>query len=182
MLFAFALAACTTETPDSSDNGDSGGDTAPTITAPPLVINEVLAKNDTYNTDNAGENDDWVELYNPSDTILQLDGFYLSDTESEPTLYQFPAGKGVQGHGYLVVWCDKAQAEQETTEELHATFKLGAKGDFVFLSYAEDNQVVTADSVRWDSTQTADIAAARVPDGSKNWVNQAPTYDESNGG
>ena len=181
MLLAFALAACTTEDPDSDDSGDTSGDSGPTITAPPLVINEVLAKNDAYNTDNAGEYDDWLELYNPSDTILQLDGFYLTDTESEPTLYQFPAGKGIQGQGYLVVWCDK-QVEQETADELHATFKLGAKGDFVFLSYSEDNQVVTADSVRWDSDQTADLAAARVPDGSKNWVNQPPTYDESNGG
>ncbi len=181
MLLALALFACSSEeTGDTSDTGDTGGG-LPQVDAPPLVINEVLASNDTSQADGAGEFDDWVEIYNNGDTIVSLDGFYLSDTEDEPTLFQFPAGQGIEVGGFLAVWCDN-DIEQATATELHAPFKLNAKGDFVYLNYAEDNQVGVADSVYWEAQQTADVAAARVPDGSETWVNQAATFEASNGG
>lgn len=184
MLLVLALTACSTDATDSSGETGGGG---PTITAPDLVINEVLASNDTINTDAAGEYDDWVEIYNRSDAVVQFDGFYLSDDPAEPTKFAFPTGDGITAHGFKAVWCD-GQPEQSTASEYHAPFKLNKKGDALILSYAKDNQIVTVDSVDWNAGQTADEAAARVPDGSEGtggkspWVIQAPTFETSNGG
>lgn len=181
LSFALVLLACeSSETGDTADTADTA-DTGPTITAPALVINEVLASNEAAEADSAGEYDDWIEIYNNGETIVSLDGFYLSDTEDEPTLFQFPAGQGIEVGGFLAVWCD-SDAEQSTETELHTSFKLNAESDAVYLNYAEDNQIVAADSVFWDAVQTPDVAAARVPDGSETWVNQAPTFEASNGG
>ena len=177
MLLIATLLACSPADSGSSDTGDNTVD----ITAPPLVINEVLASNHTTNTDNAGEHNDWVEIYNTGSTIVQLDGFYLSDDQQEPTKYAMPAGVGINAGGFIAVWCD-GQPEQQTEIEYHTNFKLNRAADFVFLNYAEDNPVVTADSVYWEAEQTPDVAAARVPDGSETWVNQAATYDATNGG
>lgn len=181
LSFALLLFAC--ESTDSQETGDTDdtSDTAPTITAPPLVINEVLASNDATKADGAGEYDDWIEIYNNGDKIVSLDGFYLSDTEDEPTLFQFPAEQGIEVGGFVIVWCD-GNPEQSTATELHADFKLNAEADQLTLSYAEDNQIVAADSLVWDQVQVPDVAAARVPDGSETWVNQAPTFKASNGG
>ncbi|GDX82901.1 hypothetical protein LBMAG42_47120 [Deltaproteobacteria bacterium] len=179
MLLALALFACSTDDTIGGDTSDTG--TLPTITAPPLVINEVLASNTTNNSDNTTEFDDWVEIYNNGDTILQLDGFYLSDDEAEKTLFALPAGVGIDAHGFIGIWCD-GQPEQTTASEYHTSYKLDRKGDEVYLNYAEGNQIVTADSVYWEAEQTPDVSAARVPDGAENWVNQAPTFEASNGG
>ena len=45
----------------------------------PVVINELLAKNETINADEAGEYDDWIELYNHSNSTVDLAGYYLTD-------------------------------------------------------------------------------------------------------
>ncbi len=160
-------------------SNDTGSDHV--VVAPPLVINEFLASNDSTNADGAGEYDDWVELYNAGDTIVQLDGFYVSDDSDEPTKYALPEGQGIEAGGYLLVWCD-GQAEQQTATEIHTSFKLDRSGDFIYLNYYDGIGVGQADAVKWEAAQEADIAAARVPDGSKSWVNQTPTPAATNGG
>lgn len=181
MLFALLLTACdSTDTGSGTDTSDTGGGGS-NLNAPPLVINEVLASNHVSQADAAGEFNDWVEIYNNGDTIVQLTGFYLTDDEAEPTVYAMPAGVGIDAGGFLAIWCD-GQPEQTTGTEYHAPFKLNRKGDTLFLNYAEGSDLVTVDSVYWEAEQTADIAAARVPDGSGAFVLQAPTYEASNGG
>ena len=179
MLLALSLFACDA----STDGGDSSGDTAvlPAIEAPELVLNEFLAKNDTINADANGEFDDWLEIYNYGDTIVQLDGFYLSDDPAEPTKFALPTGKGVEAGGYLIVWCD-GEAVPDAKGDLHTSFKLDKKGEVIYLTYSDGEQIGQADAVQWNAKQGADIAAARVPDGTKNWVLQAPTPEASNGG
>ena len=143
MLLAFALIACdTTETgSEPNDTGEGGS----TLNAPPLVINEVLASNDVSQADAAGEFNDWIEIYNNGDTIVQLTGFYLTDDEAEPTVFAMPAGVGIDAGGYLAIWCD-GQPEQTTGTEYHTSFKLNRKGDQLYLNYAEGNDLITVDS------------------------------------
>ncbi|MEM6967454.1 MAG: CotH kinase family protein [Bacteroidota bacterium] len=71
-----------------------------------LVINEFMASNDATVADQDGEFDDWVELYNNSSTIIDLEGYFLSDDANEPTKWAFPAGTQIASNGYLVVWTD----------------------------------------------------------------------------
>lgn len=128
-----------------------------------LVINEFLAKNDNTNTDDNGENDDWLEIYNVGDEDLNLSGMYLTDDRTNLTKWQFPFG-GVMlaAHDYLLVWCD----EDEEQSGLHTNFKLSTDGEFIALTGTDGTS--TYDTLTF-GPQEADISFGRFPDGSDNW-------------
>lgn len=106
--------------------------------ASPIRINEVSAGNDIYINDYFKRND-WVELYNTTDTDIDVSGMYLSDSKSSPQKYQISASQSsastiVPAHGHLIVWCDKL----EPISQLHAPFKLdNADGATVSIQSAD---------------------------------------------
>lgn len=59
-----------------------------------LVINEIMAANRRAVEDpcEAGEYPDWIELYNASDTVITLDGMFLTDDVNDPTKWQIRPG------------------------------------------------------------------------------------------
>ena len=58
----------------------------------PVVINELMASNSTTQTDNTGEYDDWIELYNRSSQPVDISGWYLTDKQNNLDKWQFPQG------------------------------------------------------------------------------------------
>ncbi len=69
-------------------------------------INEVMARNVSAYTNAAGRAADWIEIFNPSASPVDLGGMSLSVDAPEPGEWVFPAGSIVPASGYLVVWCD----------------------------------------------------------------------------
>lgn len=143
-----------------------------TITPGDLVINEIMASNSTTAVDDDGEYEDWVELYNNSSSILSLDNLYLSDDATDPFMWQFPSGTTIAPDSYLIVWCDK----DLTQTGLHADLKFSSNGEDAVLSY--DNGTVI-ESITFGA-QTTDMGYARVPNGTGNFVIQAPTFGTNN--
>jgi hypothetical protein len=179
MLFLPLLAACT-GTDGANDDTSGGGDGAPALVGPDIVINEFLAINDTVESDSAGEFDDWIELYNRGTTIVQLAGLYLTDDKETPLKWALPADQGIDAGDFLLVWAD-AQPEQG---DLHTNFHLDKKGETLSLYYAEGDDKVRVDAIKF-GTQQADLSGARVPDGSDAdgaWQYGTPTPGSSNGG
>lgn len=96
----------------------------------PLVeIAEVVAANTKGLTDEFGEFEDWIELYNRGLVDVDLAGYHLTDNFNQPTKWTFPAGSVVPAGGQLVVFADDEPAEGP----LHATFRLAAAGERVGL-------------------------------------------------
>ena len=56
-----------------------------------LMINEVMADNEATITDVDGDYSDWIELINPTNESINLEGFYLSDNREKPQKWPFPA-------------------------------------------------------------------------------------------
>ena len=75
----------------------------PTCLWSQVVINEFSCSNYTLNV--AGNNEDFVEFYNPTGTDLDLGGYFLSDNVNNVDKFEIPAGTTVPGGGYLVVMC-----------------------------------------------------------------------------
>ena len=67
-----------------------------------VVINEVLANNVNLAEPDGGK-PDWVEIYNPSLTAVDLADMSLSDDSLAPRRWVFPAGSFLPGRGYLKV-------------------------------------------------------------------------------
>lgn len=137
-----------------------------------VVINELMASNTTAVADPAGEYDDWIELYNTSNQIVDLSGFFLSDKADNPGKWEIPQGTTIGPNGYLIIWAD----ENGSQGDLHANFKLSASGELVILS---DPDTLLVDEVTFGQQQT-DMGYARVPNGTGNFVIQAPTFNANN--
>ena len=136
-----------------------------------LVINELMADNENAVADQDGEFDDWIELYNNSNTAINLDGYYLSDNAADPGQWAFPDTTILAGD-YLIIWADK-DIDQFG---LHADFKLSASGEGLFLSDADMNLLDQISFLQ----QKADTSYGRIPNGRGHFEEMLPTFGEEN--
>ncbi|HNL39000.1 MAG TPA: lamin tail domain-containing protein, partial [Saprospiraceae bacterium] len=67
-----------------------------------LVINEFSASNKSTTYDQFGDAEDWIELFNPTNTTVNLNGWYLSDDPAEPTKWAFPSVSLAPGKHLLI--------------------------------------------------------------------------------
>tara|TARA_B100000902_G_scaffold221471_1_gene210382 strand:+ start:1958 stop:4150 length:2193 start_codon:yes stop_codon:yes gene_type:complete len=137
-----------------------------------LVINEIMASNVSAIADQSGEYDDWVELYNGNNFSLNLNGYYLSDSENDLTKWSFP-NVSIPANSYLIVWCDTAG---NTQSGLHTTYRLSADQEEVYLSSPVGNII---DAVHFVNMEN-DISYARVPNGSGAFTHQSETFNKNN--
>ena len=93
-------------------------------------INEYMSRNRSVLYDRDGDYGDWVELYNFSDHMVDLSGYFLTDSEDTLQKWQFPAGTKIAAGGYLIVFCS---GKTSTAGELHASFRLGESDSFLGL-------------------------------------------------
>ncbi|KAA3661378.1 MAG: T9SS C-terminal target domain-containing protein [Calditrichaeota bacterium] len=129
----------------------------------PIVINEFMAANDSALVDEAGEFDDWLELYNPADSSVNLSGMFLSDNPENHTKWMLP-DTSIEAGGFLLIWAD----EDGSQGPLHANFKISRNGEFLGL-YApttEGNFVI--DSLSFGPLW-ANVSLGRVADGGDKW-------------
>ncbi len=109
------------------------------------VINEFLASNGSRLPlvggellDADGDSSDWIELYNPTDRIFDLSGWYLTDNSGNLTKWQFPSGTKLNPNGYLIVF---ASGKDRTAGELHTNFQLAAAGGYLALVKSDGRTV-----------------------------------------
>ncbi len=128
---------------------------------PQLVINEFLASNDANQTDENGQFDDWIEIYNAGSEAVDIGGMFITDDLTAPGTWQIPTTASdsttIQPGGFLLLWADK-ESEQGI---LHVEIKLSGGGEQVGL-YASDTTMI--DTMTFGA-QAADTSFGRNPDG-----------------
>ena len=100
-----------------------------------VVINEALTHSD-------GTSGDWIELYNQTQSPVDLGGWHLSDDPTDPMKYEIPGGTTIGAGEYLVF-----------TEVAHfgGIFALSSHGDEVVLT---DGGGVTVDQHDFAASDT----------------------------
>ncbi len=136
-----------------------------------LVINEFLAKNDTIQADQDEEFDDWIELYNNTDTTISLRNYFLSGNAENMFKWQFP-DTSVDPFDYLIIWAD----EDGNQAGLHTNFKLSGAGEVLFLVNA-DSQIV--DEIVFGE-QNTDVSTGRLPNGTGDFTTLIPSFSSEN--
>lgn len=138
-----------------------------------LVINELMASNAGEFMSPAINFDSWIELYNPSDQIINLSGMYLSDDENNLTKWQMPQTIGyVPAKGYKVIWLGS-----NDIVETQASFKLNCDGGNIILCDRNEN-IITSVTYPKALSRTA---YARIADGDDEWSWTAyPTPEATN--
>lgn len=140
-----------------------------------LVLNELLAGNNVGLQDEDGEEQDWLEIHNPSGGSVSLLGCQLEDGGASWT---FPA-VSIPAGAYLVVFCsDKNRANPAAN--LHTNFALSRDGESLALK-APGGAVISSFSPAYPP-QFDDISYGRIPGGSGSaGYFQTPTPGAANG-
>jgi hypothetical protein len=132
----------------------------------PVLINEFMAANSSTMADPQGQFDDWVELYNTGDSLIDVAGMYLTDDPKSPTKWQIPAGMPnstrIPAKGLLVIWLDGDTMDPG----LHASFRLDAAGDQIALF--DKDGLTLLDHVVFKK-QRSDVSYGRSPSGADDW-------------
>ncbi len=129
---------------------------------PAILINEFLADNKSESPlehgeilDGNGDSSDWIELYNPSHSTIDIGGWYLTDNSGLKTKWQFPKAMTrlvLPPGGYLLVFASgKTQAEHsdnypyvDPAGYLHTNFKLSQEGEYLGLTGADGTTTIHA--------------------------------------
>jgi hypothetical protein len=95
-----------------------------------ILLNELVAKNKTSYLDESGDAGDWLELYNPSNDIINLDGYKISDGQAD---WIFPK-IAIAPKEYLVIFA--SDKDISAGDFLHTNFKLSSEGELLTLTDA----------------------------------------------
>ncbi len=137
-----------------------------------IVINELMASNTEWIADEAGEFEDWIEIYNNSETGIDLSGYHLSDNALNVLKWSFPDGTILGPQEYKIIWADNDFDQGQ----FHANFKLSSGGEELVLS---DDQGNIIDFVEFDELEP-NLSYARVPNGTGEFVIKDPTFGFNN--
>jgi len=137
-----------------------------------VVINELLPVNSNAGSDQNGEFDDWIELYNLTDEAVDLSGHHLTDSKKNPAKWKFPEGTAIAAGEYLIVWADGDSLQVG----LHTNYKLSSEGEKVLL-LTPDLKIM--DEVEYPLTEVQ-RSWARIPDGMGGFQWAEPTFNRSN--
>jgi hypothetical protein len=134
-----------------------------TLCAGQIVINEIFAQG-------KGKRPDWIEVYNPGNTPIDLGGYTLTDSRKKPYKWTIPESTILRPHDFLLFFADKKNFEN------HTNFKLDAGGEFVGLYNPSGNSV---DSFTYNSQKNVG-SWGRYPDGQAWSFTPTPTMGSSN--
>ncbi len=144
-----------------------------------LFINEIMAKNLTTTTDNFGEFEDWIEIYNPNNFTVNMSGYYLSDNPEVRNRWvvpsAFPDSVTIPAQSWLLLFCDG----DNNQGVLHTNFSLSNGGEYAGLFSPDGYSLI--DEVQWGFIG-ADTSYGRQYDGNSNWIQfLISTPDATNG-
>ncbi|TYB73593.1 T9SS type A sorting domain-containing protein [Bizionia algoritergicola] len=129
-----------------------------------IYINEFMASNINGITDEIGEYEDWIEIYNSNSLPVDIGGMYITDNLSNPLLHQIPSDNPgattIPAGGFLILWADNEPLEGT----LHVGFELSSSGESIGLSQVIGSSQQFIDSLTY-TAQTDDISTGREPDG-----------------
>ncbi|MBI4603305.1 MAG: CotH kinase family protein [Planctomycetes bacterium] len=132
----------------------------------PAKLNEVLPRPSRA----PGSPGEFVEVYNPSEAALDLEGCFLTDTSRNTTRWRIPPGFPVPPKGFRVFYADGSNRGE------HASFKLSNSGEFLGLYGRMEEGNLLIDSMAFRGVRTGESWGAS-PDGSKSfrsWKDPTP--------
>lgn len=144
-----------------------------------VLINEYTAANwDNHSNPSTGKFEDWFELYNPSASLVDVSGWFLSDDITNLTKWVIPAGASVPAGGFLKVYCNDDNTLAGGS--VQAGFKLTqCASEEIVIS---NTSGIIVDSVTIKKTQK-NHSRARLVDGGVTWgVTDNPSPGSSNTG
>lgn len=129
-----------------------------------LFINEIQAANIDKFADEAGDYEDWIEIYNAGSMPVDVGGLYLADSMPVTKKWQFPLNRPelttIAPDSFIVVIAD----EEPLEGALHANFRLAKGGEEVVLLHILATDTTILDHLVYGE-QFNNVTFGRYPDG-----------------
>jgi len=139
-----------------------------------IVINEFMSSNVTTIIDLDGDYSDWIELYNNTDTPVNLENYTISDDSDELEKWIFPS-IDIPAYGFLLLFASGKDIYDIT--ELHTNFKIKQSGENLILSNPDGEIICAIEPVSVPTDQTFGC----IPDGDENMlILNTPSPNASN--
>lgn len=139
----------------------------------PVVINEICSNNFSLIQDNTGQYSDYIELYNPNDEPISLEGYFLSDDEKQ--LHKFSLESiSIPPKGYYIVWPTSGTDSLESTSP---GFGISKYGETIYLSNSNSGKIVDKVAI---PELTYNTCYGRIEDGAAEWAKMSGTAGETN--
>lgn len=127
---------------------------------PTIVINEVCSKSTIFIDPESNAGEDWIELYNPGETAVDVAGFYLKDKDTTVMIARGYEMTNIPPKGHLLLWADgrgKSGAQ-------HLGFKLSTSGEKLTLFKDVRDSIILVDGIEFGTIEQ-DCSYGRVTDG-----------------
>jgi hypothetical protein len=105
------------------------------------VISEFMADNSATLSDEDGDSSDWIEIYNPDTTAVDLAGWSLTDDATLPAKWVFPSVSIPSKERLLVFASGKNRVDP--AGELHTSFSLEKNGEYLALLNPDGATITT---------------------------------------
>jgi hypothetical protein len=129
-----------------------------------IVINELMVSNSVL-PDEDGQYNSWIELYNPTNKIIQLSGMTVSiDTLSSIGSWQI-RDHVLEPMGYTVIWL--SGKDKKEGSHLHADFTLGTNASYLLL---KDKNGMTIDFLSLENVPGPNESIGRNPNNMFDWI------------
>ena len=125
-----------------------------------LQISEFMADNVHGISDDDGARSDWIEIYNPGPLDVNLDGWFLTDTETNLAKWLFPS-VNLAPKKYMLVWASKKDRANPAAQ-LHTNFKLEKDGGY--LALVDRRRTVVSEFAPLYPPQRSDVSYGRDKD------------------
>ncbi|MDG2072934.1 MAG: CotH kinase family protein [Pseudomonadales bacterium] len=143
-------------------------DEVPDDDLPIIVITEASSLNSAFE-DEDGDTPDWFELFNTTDSTIQLIGWSVTDDIEEPSKWTFPDIE-IKANSYLRFWASGKN------NNIHTNFKLSSEGEVLTLF---DTVGVLVDRISVEGLRV-DTSVGRSPKDWKVMYFDSPTPGSEN--
>ena len=131
----------------------------------PMVINEAMPLNNSFNQDSNGGFPDWVEIYTTGNSPASVSGLFLTDRLSSPSRYIFPAFT-MEPDDHRLIYLDGDPQQGP----LHADFHINGSGDDLTLLTWDTFGWRVLDRLVWSDAIPPNSSIGRHQDGSPEWT------------
>jgi hypothetical protein len=130
-----------------------------------IIINEYMASNGSYLPDDKGQYSDWIEIYNPTDSAVDITGYGLS-IDKKAAQWKFP-GLKLQAKGYMVVFASGEGTSDPNAVYQHTSFKISADKGGIYM-FNPAGELIESEEY---ANQTSNRSLGREPGDMSKWSN-----------
>ena len=107
-----------------------------------VLITEFMAANGSTLADEDGAFPDWIEIYNAGTNVVNLGGWFLTDSSANLRKWPFPP-TNLTAQAYLIVFAS-GKDRRVPGAPLHTSFNLSASGEYLALVRPDGTNIASA--------------------------------------